>query len=229
MLLALDARQPLALTVNPLLSPATGPRTVAAIERELQRLPHLAGDSRHNRREVKAAMIDARAMKTAAEALGGRLPDSDEGIHMVISGRFALWDYVPAVLDIAGCRIDALTVATLGFSVRNIVKLCSLVDANQIGEVYLLASHYFAGTSAKIYAVAVEEFAKRPEQMKFLSVRQHAKILAIALADGRRVTLESSANLRSTKNIETATAFGDPRLFEFHQAWIRDLFKAARA
>jgi hypothetical protein len=219
----------LALTPNPLLSPATGSRSVAAIEQELQRLPHLKGDSRHNRREHKAALIDARAMKTASEALGNRLPDPDEGIHMVISGRFALFDHVPAVLSIAGCKIEALTIATLGFSVRNIVKLCSLIDAGEIGEVYLLASHYFAGTSAKIYNVAVKEFAKRPDRMKFLSVRQHAKILAIAMADGRHVTMESSANLRSTKNVETCTAFGSRTLFEFHAGWIRSLFTAARA
>src|ERR1019366_2300180 len=123
---------------NPILAPTNGARTAAAIEQELKLLPHLPADIRHVRRERKAAFLDARAAKTAAEALGNQLPGPNHGYHLVLSGRFALFDFVPAVLSIAGCRIDALTMATLGFSVRNIDKLCQLVDAGQIGSVHLL-------------------------------------------------------------------------------------------
>ena len=226
--LALTAAGPLTLTPNPLLAPPAGARTVAKIEEELRRLPHLGGDSRHTRREHKAAMIDARAAKTAAEAMEGRLPDVDEAIHIVISGRFALFDFVPAALAIAGCRVDALTIATLGFSTRNIDKLCALVDAGEIGSVRMLCSHYFAGTSSKIYDAAAEAFAARPDRMEFLSIRTHAKILLLAFADGRRLTMESSANLRSCKNLEQSSAFGSPDLYDFHRGWIDGLFAASK-
>lgn len=218
----------LLLTPNPLLSPASGPRSVATIEQELQRLPHLKGDRRLGRREHKAQLLDARGAKTAREALA-ELPGADQSVHIVISGRFALFDFVPASLAMAGCKIDSLHIATLGFSARNIAKLVELVDAEQIGHVRLLCSHYFAGTSPKIYDPAAEEFRKRPERMEFLSIRTHAKILLIAFEDGRRLTLESSANLRSCKNIEQASAFGDPALYEFHCEWVNELFVTARA
>lgn len=205
---------------------STGPRHVAKIEQELTGLPHLRRDSRFNRRENKATFLDARAAKTAAEALG-KLPDDHESRHMVISGRFALFDYVPAVLALAGCTIDRVTIATLGFSRRNIEKLCKLVDQDEIHQTRLLCSHYFAGTSATIYDHAVAEFHRRPERMQFLSVRTHAKILLVGLSDGRRLTIESSANLRSCKNIEQATAFADAGLYDFHTAWIDSLFAGA--
>jgi hypothetical protein len=100
-------------------------------------------------------------------------------------------------------------------------------DAGQIGDVRLLCSHYFKGTSKDIYFHAVGEFAKRPG-MEFLSIRTHAKIALLALANGRRLTIESSANLRSCKNIEQATLFAGDDLYHFHRTWIDSLFLAAR-
>ena len=149
-------------------------------------------------------------------------------MHLIISGRFALWDLVPAVAHLAGVNIAELHIATLGFSRRNIEHMAGMIDAGKIRAVTMLCSHYFSKTSAVIYDFAVEEFAKRPERMRFLSVRTHAKLLAIALADGRKVTSESSANLRSCRNIEQATLFGCPRLFNFHTSWIDDLFAKER-
>ena len=117
-----------------------------------------------------------------------------------------------------------LHIATLGFSRKNIEAMTQLVDAGQIMRVRLLCSHYISSTSKVIYQTAVTSFEARPERMEFLSVRTHAKLLLLAFEDGRRITVESSANLRSCKNIEQATIHGDPALYAFHRGWIDDLF-----
>lgn len=226
--LAATAATPLPVQPNPLLTEFTGARSASVIETELSRKPHLASDRRHTQTDGQRILQDARQAKTAAEAIG-RLPGPLESSHVIISGRFALWDMVPATITLGGCPIDALHVATLGFSVRNVTQMAELVDAGGIGSVRLLCSHYFAGTSPKIYAVAVEEFAKRQDRMQFLSIRTHAKILLMALRDGRRVTIESSANLRSCKNIEQASLFGGSELYDFHRTWIDELFHAKTA
>jgi hypothetical protein len=218
-------RAPLVPTPNRLLSPRQGNRSVESIEQELERKPHLASDRRLCQREHKARLVEARQARTARDALA-ELPDAEQSVHLVISGRFALFDFVPATLAMAGCKIESLHIATLGFSTRNISKLVEMVDAAQIDRVWLMCSHYFAGTSAKIYDPAAEEFRKRPVRMNFLSIRTHAKILLIAFEDGRRLTFESSANLRSCKNIEQASAFGSPAIYEFHRAWMDELFLA---
>lgn len=216
----------LTLSPNPLLCPAPPPRTVRSVERELLKRPHLPADRRFVRRDVKADFRDARQAQSAADAIG-QLPGETESVHLVISGRFALWDMVPAALQLAGARIEDLDIATLGFSRRNIAKLCALLDDGRIGHAKLLCSHYFAGTSPTIYDFAAEELGKRP-QAEFLSVRTHAKIVLAAFADGRRLTIESSANLRSCKNIEQAVLIGSAGLYDFHSAWIDALFLAAR-
>jgi len=70
-----------------------------------------------------------------------------------------------------------------------------------------MCSHYFKSTSETIYNTARDAFTSRP-QAHFCSLRNHAKLLAIQLDDGRSVTVESSANLRSNKNIESMSFFG---------------------
>jgi hypothetical protein len=212
------------VTPNSLLSPR--PPSVGKIENEMRLLPHLAGDRGHLTQGTKRDFKDARKCKHASEAIG-RLPAPDEALHLVVSGRFALWHTIPAVLALSGTRIAELTIATLGFSKQNIAALCDLLDINRISRVRLLASHYFKGTSATIYQFAQEQFEKRPEKTSFLSVRNHAKLVLMKLIDGRTVAVESSANLRSNKNCETMTVLGDPRVYAFHKQWIDELFTAA--
>ena len=210
------------LTRNPLLNPAAP--SVAGIESELRRLPHLAGDRRQVSRTVRRDVRDARQAKTAAEAIG-KLPTPDEALHLVVSGRFALWHMVPAVLELAAQPIAELRIATLGFSRKNVEALCRLIDEGQIRRAWLLCSHYFKGTSAQVYEFAADELGKRPTAA-FCSLRTHAKVLTIRLTDGRTLTVESSANLRSCKNIEQMTVIGDPAVHAFHAGWIDELFAA---
>jgi hypothetical protein len=197
----------------------------AEIERQLSRLPHLDRDHRLMVRNARADARDAQQARDAAEAIE-RLPRTDETLHLAISGRFALWDIVPGILAMTGQRIDELWIATLGFSRRNIDALCRLIDADQIGNASLLCSHYFKGTSGGIFEHADAQFAQRADRTKFASARTHAKILLIKLASGQTYAVESSANLRSCKNIEQITLIGSPVVFDFHRGWMMELFDA---
>lgn len=216
----------------PILGPGIPPLgdfiPVEEIERELINMPHIDGDIRHeDDHAIDHEFRDARRAKLAVETIG-RLPDSFDCFHIVISGKFALWNMVPAILELAApIKIAALTVATLGFSKANIAEMMQLMDAGKIARVSMLCSHYFRGTSKGIWEFAAAELAKR-RTARFLSIRTHAKLLLVKLEDGRTVTIESSANLRSCKNIETATILGHPRCYEFHTGWIDQLFSAGR-
>jgi len=211
----------LTLNANPLL------RRDAAAEAESGRLPHLAGDLRHIRKNRKIEAREAVQARTAVEALG-TIPGPDEAFHLVISGIFALFDFLPAVLQLAETPVTEVVIATLGYSRRNVTAMGQLVDAGQIGHVRLLFSHYFLGTSTSICEYADEVFTARADRMEKATARTHAKIMLLALPDGRRVTIETSANLRSCRNIEQATAIGDPALYEFHRTWIMGLMEAAK-
>lgn len=199
---------------------------VVAVEAELSNLPHLDGDIRWDEPDdTERDFICAQQSATAAAALS-RLPGLNQSSHLVISGRFALWDFVPAALALAdGARIADLYIATLGFSKANIAGACDLLDAGTIGRLSLIASHYFKGTSSDIYEYGAAELGKRGQ--RFISIRSHAKIIAARFDGGRCLILESSANLRSCKNIEQVVASGHPDLFAFHAGWMESLLCAA--
>ncbi len=208
----------LPLTNNRLLCPSAP--SVAGVEAELRSKPHLKSDCRYTSRHVRRDFRDARQAESAVEAMG-KVPAPDEAIHLAVSGRFALWHMVPATMKISGSKLASLRIATLGFSKKNVSGLCDLIDAGEVDHVRLLASHYFKGTSNEIYTFAETELAKREGRADFLSVRTHAKLLLMELDDGRKITVESSANLRSCKNIEQMTIVGDPGLYDFHAGWMR--------
>lgn len=196
---------------------------VLEIEAELGELPHLDGDRRHIAGETDRTYRNAMQAKSAAEAIG-QLPGHREAYHLAISGRFALWDCVPAVLTLAApVAIESLYIATLGFSKANVEGMAELLDAGSVGRISLICSHYFKGTSEAIYTFGAEQLAARGQ--RFISIRSHAKLLAMKLTDGRTITIEASANLRSCKNIEQLTVIGDRGLYEFHTIWMEELFQ----
>ncbi|WP_428938852.1 hypothetical protein [Fontivita pretiosa] len=205
--------------------PGEGP-DVLVLEAEMDSgiIPHVDADARLEVDGQVQEFHDVRKAKLAAEHLG-RIPSASQVYHLVTSGRYALWNVVEGVLDLAGpARIVELYVATLGFSKDNIAAMCQLLDEGRIGALTLVCSHYFKGTSGSIYDYAATELAARAQ--RFVSVRNHAKALAIALSDGRTVTVISSANLRSCKNIEVMLVTGDPAAYRFHSGWIGGLLHA---
>ena len=192
------------------------------IEAQLAELPHLDSDRRYDEPFTVERLFKTEKAETAAETLG-RIPTARQATHLIINGRFALWDFVPAVLKLSNRTIKQLYLATLGFSRKNIQELSLLLDEKKIKSVSLLCSHYFKGTSNGIYEFAEEQLAQRGQ--RFASCRTHAKIVLAQLSNGRTVTIESSANLRSCKNIEQVVVGGDPGLYRFHVAWMEELFK----
>lgn len=170
-------------------------------------------------KQQKRRTADLVRRAKAAEQIG-RLPGRDESLHCVLNGEFALWDFVPAAIELSGQKISELTIATLGFSKRNCEALDELIGAGQVKRVAILCSHYFSAADSEIYAHMTELAAKH--DFPIAAMRTHAKLLLMALGK-RRIVIESSANLRSCHNCEQATIFDNPKLFRFHRDWIHGL------
>lgn len=184
---------------------------------EVDKVKRLADDKAHFRTPIIRTVADLRAKPEAVRHLE-RLPVPGESMHAVISGKFALWDLVPAILERTGQDIDHLHLATLGFSTSNASEILTLLDAGKIKRVNLLVSHYFKGTSPEIYDALVPKLIERGHPV--LAMRTHCKLILAAMSDGTRYVVESSANLRSCQNIEQFVMTNDHDLYEFHRGWI---------
>src|SRR5258706_3024145 len=174
--------------------------------------------SRARRRQMK----DLRQVSAAQEHLE-RLPEAGEAFHCVIGGQYPLWSLVPALAALVRPgRSEEAHIVTLSFSHQNAIALPAKLDAGEIGKVTFLVSHYFRATSAEVYAPL--EIGLRDRGHRLLAMRTHAKVILFALSDGRRIVVESSANLRSGANIETFMMANDADLYQFHKLWIEELF-----
>ena len=78
---------------------------------------------------------------------------------------------------------------------------------------------------APIYDALAESLTARGHRIA--AIRCHAKILAMELTDGRCLVVESSANLRSCRNIEQFTMTHDADLLLFHREWMREVLSGA--
>jgi hypothetical protein len=186
----------------------------------------LPDDLRHVRRVTNRTTKEMLRVANAAKALD-RLPEPAESLHIVCKGNFCAWDFVPAVLPLGGpATIRRLDIGTLGFSRKNVAELADLMDAGTIGELWFLFSVYFRSTSAGESDFADAQLT--PRRAHVASVRTHAKVILMELTDGRNVVIETSANLRSCRNIEQFTICDDRDLLLFHRGWITSVIEEAQ-
>lgn len=195
------------------------------------RRPDAAQDELHDRtafsRQAKRRqMLGALQAANAVRDLKA-LPGPEESLHLVCRGNFPLYQIIPATLSLARpAIIEDLHIATLGFSRANATDLLALLDAGQVRHVHIVASVYFERQCPAEWHVMADGL--RARRQKIVAIRSHAKIIAMKLSDGRGITVESSANLRSCRNIEQLTITNSEPLRAFHARWIEEVTRNAK-
>lgn len=183
----------------------------------------LDGDRSFRRSPSRRTLVDAQRFANAVHHIG-RLPEPGESIHLICAGGYSLWHHIPAILELsAPATIKYLAVATLGFSKENLERLLTMFDAGTIGQVDFLYSVYFKSNEREICERLTHELTTRGQRV--LSMRTHAKILLVETTAGDAYTIESSANLRSCRNVEQSTFTNDRALLAFHRSWMDELFQ----
>lgn len=150
-----------------------------------------------------------------------RLPNENETIHAIMRGNFHGWDLVPATMRLAGCGLAGLYVATLGFNAKNTAELLGFIDAGKVRFVRFLCSCYFKDASPKEFEQLRAGLLERG--LNIIAARTHAKVLAMKTENEQYIVVESSANLRSCRNIEQFAMTNSRELFDFHAAWMNEV------
>ena len=143
-----------------------------------------------------------------------KLRPSDR-LHAITPGNFVFCELVIQLCTEASPK--TLTLATLSLSMGNVDALKTAIDDGRIGSLNFLISDYFANVNKPIMAHMEQSAIGR--KWRIGRARNHAKI---ALFDCGLV-IETSANLRSSDNIEQITAMHDGELYCFHREWISKL------
>ena len=183
----------------------------------------LPADLRHASKVERRRYLNALHISNAARHLD-QLPAPGESLHCVMKGNFPGFALVGATLRlIAPATIERLDIATLGFSKDNVTELLQMLDSGQIGKVTFLCSCYFKSMAdgAEIYDALVRELHARGHTIG--AARNHAKIILMQTTGGDHYVVESSANLRSCRNVEAFVMSNDRELLAFHRRWMMHL------
>ena len=144
----------------------------------------------------------------------------DRALHVITPGNFIFCDLITAIAGKFPTR--RLLISTLSFSKKNADALCRLIANGKVGSIGMLTSNYFAKTNAEILA-HFEQGAAKTGKIQIGIARTHAKVTVFEFMDEKRLTIETSANLRSSDNIEQVSLFADVPTFNFHAEWIEQV------
>jgi len=192
-------------------------------------IPLAATDPQLHRKPTRRIYHDASRTRKAIEAIP-ELPGLGESLHVLMTGAYDAFDLIDAIIEHAyPVAIAELHLATLGFSGKNLTRLIEMQVAELVGPCTLIASEYFAAdkTEAKVIHDLAATLPLRGGW--YIAARSHAKVFAAELSDGRCLTIESSANLRSCRNLEQFTLTNDPELYAFHWGWMREVYAEKQA
>ena len=158
-----------------------------------------------------------------AHAIAELMPmDADGVLHAIVPGDFIFCDLLTTV-----CRTRkplSLHIATLSMSKGNVDALTAELTAGNVGSIAILISNFFEKTNVGIFEHLTKAAADHPA-FTVATERTHAKVALFQFGKSDRLTIETSANLRSSQNLEQITAIADPALYDFHRQWLDELFQ----
>lgn len=149
-------------------------------------------------------------------------PKENEILHAITCGDFVMGDLIIRAIQRLGPP-ERLTLATLSMSLKNAEALADQMAQHPSLQVDLLLSHYFQNTNGDIFTAIENLLSKKfPERFSVKIERSHAKITLFEYPDAAYV-IETSANLRSSNNIEQMVITNDRALLNFHRQWIEEV------
>jgi hypothetical protein len=159
-------------------------------------------------------------LQAAADAVH-LLPEEAESVHIIMTGYYDLLHLLIVLLERFGCRCEVLRIATLSLSRRNVQEMAALLDQGKARTLEILCSDFFRKHDEDIFKELCLEFHARGQRVAV--ARSHAKVVTIALDDGRRYVLSGSPNLRTNRNIEQIAVTRDPSLHAFYDQWLSEM------
>lgn len=145
-------------------------------------------------------------------------------VDAFIGGTFVFGDFIEAWLTHNKAQAKTMTIGTLSLSEENVNSLYLLLSKHYIGELRLMVSHYFYRHERRGLIPYIIKKLDIENRFQFAVAWIHTKTCHFDLADGRKIVIHGSANLRSNANIENVTFEENPELFDFYDETYAVLF-----
>lgn len=144
--------------------------------------------------------------------------DIREDYFCMVSGSFIFGDFLEALIDRYKIVVQSIYISTLGMSENNVDSIVNLCRFLHVKQLNLIISGYFFGVERhNLIPYMVREFKRLP--INVAVVASHAKITLIDFG-ALRIVIHGSANLSSSRNLETFFITHDNDVYDF----VRNIF-----
>lgn len=163
-----------------------------------------------------------------ADAIIDLIPaDESQTLHAITCGDFIFCNLITRLVERHGPP-PKLTVCSLSLSLKNCEALAAMMTAHPDLIFHLVLSHYFQSTNKEIF-ISLEKLVAEtfPDRCTVTVGHSHCKVTILDYAE-QPIIIETSANLRSSNNLEQMVISRGRYLADFHLEWIEE-FRVANA
>lgn len=146
-----------------------------------------------------------------------------------VSGNFVFGDVLEALVDTGRVDPRIITVQTLSLSEHNIDSLQNvLMMCPDLERMRLVISEYFYSHERYPGHLVpyLYECLDIEDLLEVAYASVHTKLITVETTDGRKIVIDGSANLRSSRNIEQFRLEVDAGLYEFVDGFTDKIFSA---
>ena len=146
-----------------------------------------------------------------------RLSNETE-IFAFVSGNFVFGDFVEALVDLGMLSVRRMSLMTLSLNDENIDSIRNIIEWQNVERLDLVVSDYWFTHERKpggLVDYLFRELTVEGMELNIAFAAVHCKTWCIETRNGNYLTIQGSANLRSSRNIEQVHISPNRDLFDF--------------
>ena len=144
----------------------------------------------------------------------------DMHVYSIVSGNFIFGDLLEAMIVNQGIPVNDLYICTLSLSENNVDSMVNIMLSGQCKHLHLIVSSYFYSHERNNLIKYIYDELENQEWGFTMSVAGTHMKLALIQTDDLNITMQGSANLRSSRNIEQFSIIENQELFDFNKDYI---------
>lgn len=143
--------------------------------------------------------------------------EKDMHVYSIVSGNFVFGDLLEALIVDRDIKVKKLYVSTLSLSENNVDSLANIMMYGKCEELHLMVSSYFYSHERGNLIKYIYSELEGKSWPFYLSVAGTHMKLTLIETDDLKITMQGSANLRSSANIEQFSTIENAELFDFNR------------
>jgi len=108
--------------------------------------------------QVERASARRTAQLAEAADVLTALPGAGEAVHCLMTGRYDLMHLLVCLVERLG-TVEAIRIATLAYSARNLAEMVRLLDSGAVRRLSLLCSSFFRDHNGDLWEETLEELS----------------------------------------------------------------------